>query len=343
MKRPASFFASALLTVALAPAAIADGLNPGSALVYPFHRSQTGDNGSMYFTVISITNTNVNPISGSTGVHYEYVNVVPDQGPNANPHKPLHCNVVNRIETLTPADTTSVLTSCHNASIGEEGYLVVSALDPNQFDSPWSFNHLIGSEVVVTGSIVYTLNAIPFKAIAEEGEATDADQDGQLDFDDVEYEGIANTLYLDSFVADSLSSLILINMTGGFKHTANVAFDVWNDNEFPLSATLAFNCWTEGLLTDISLVFDQQFLANNTPNAEGELDSDCDGYGDYETGWARIRGLNASSSVESIADPALLGATADGLLGMGGRRLWESEDKQLNGDFYKTGTDDPEN
>jgi hypothetical protein len=326
--------------VALAPAAIADGLNPGSVLVYPIHRSNTFDTG--YFTVVCVTNTNLNPVAGGTNVHYEYVNVVPDLGPNANPHKPLHCNVVDRIEALTPADTKCVLTSCHNASSGEEGYLVVSAQDPNQFNVPWSFNHLIGSELAINGSLVYSLNAIPFKAIAGEGELTDADQDGQLDFDEVEYEGIPNTLFMDSFIAEAQSSLILINMTGGFKHVANVAFDVWNDNEFPLSATLAFKCWTEGYLTDVSLVFDGTFLGNNTPNDKRELDTDCDGYDDFETGWARIRGLNASSDTESIPDPALLGAVAEGVFGIGGRRLWESEDKQLNGDFFKTGSEDPE-
>ncbi len=338
MKRSASFFASALLSVALAPAAIADGLNPGSALVFPMHRSNTFD--ASYMTVVCVTNTNLNPLAGDTNVHYEYVNVVPDPA-DITGHKPLHCNVVNRIENLTPADTLCVLTSCHNASAGSEGYLVVSAQDPSLFSTAWSFNHLIGSEIVVAGSTFYALNAIPFEAIAEEGAETDADLDGQLDFDEVEYEGIADELYIDSFVG-SLSSLILINMTGGFKHVANVGFDVWNDNEFPLSATLAFKCWTEGYLTDISLVFDQAFLELNTPNSKFELDINCDNDDDFETGWARIRGLNASSVTESIPDPALLGAIDAGILSMGGRRLWESEAKQLNGDFYKTGSDDPE-
>lgn len=346
MKKSASFLASALVSVALAPAALADGLNPGSALVFPMHQSDTFN--TSYITVVCVTNTNLTPatpangLGGSTALHYEYVNVVPDQGPNANPHKPLHCNVVDRIELLTPADTLCVLTSCHNAvSPSAEGYLVVSAQDPNQFNTPWSFNHLIGSEVVVNGGSVYTINAIPFKAIAEEGAETDADLDGQLDFDEVEYEGIADELYLDTFVGD-LSGLTLINMTGGLKHVANVAFDVWNDNEFPISATLAFKCWTSGYLTDISLVFSQQFLELNTPNNAAELDINCDNDDDFETGWARLRGLNASSQVESIADPAILGALIEGPYGMGGRRLWESEAKQLNGDFFKTGEDDPE-
>jgi hypothetical protein len=235
-----------------------------------------------------------------------------------------------------------VLTSCHNASSGEEGYLVVSAQDPDQFSVPWSFNHLIGSELVVKGAGIYTMNAIPFKAIAAQGAETDADGDGQLDFDAVEYEGVPNTLYIDSFVGDAFNTLILINLTGSFNHIANVAFDIWNDNEFPLSATLQFNCWTEAPLVEISLVFSQLFLALNTPDDLSELDINCDGIGEFETGWARIRGLNASSSTESIPDPALLGAIGGGPFFVGGRRLWESEDKQLNGDFYKTGTDDPE-
>ena len=73
-----------------------------------------------------------------------------------------------------------------------------------------------------------------------------------------------------------------------------------------------------------------------------ELDIDCDGVGDIESGWARLRGLTNSSAVESYPNPALLGAHSKNDIAAGGRRLWESVAKQTNGDFYKTGTDDTE-
>ena len=67
---------------------------------------------------------------------------------------------------------------------------------------------------------------------------------------------------------------------------------------------------------------------------------------EFESGWTRIRGTVANSLVESIPDPALLGAiTARNKPAFqldGGHLLWVSYDVQLNGDFLKTGTDDPE-
>lgn len=341
------FLVPSVAALALSPAVMADGRTPGSVLIYPIHRS-TFPNEGAFFTVISVTNTNLAPVTplnglgGSTNIHWEYVNVVP----GATNNLPLDCQVVDIIEFLTPADTRSVLTNCHNAASGQEGYLVISALNPNSFNTPWSHNFLIGSELVVNDvGGVYGLEAIPFDAIGEAGADTDADGDGEKDFDGVEYEGVPEELYMDVFYGINSSSLTLLNLTGGFQHTANVRFDVWNDNEQALSATLAFRCWIEEPLRDISLVFDGLFLLQNTNDDPSELDINCDGIGDVETGWARIRGTNASSSTESIPNPALLGAitAGPGIAGIdAGHLLWESKAKQLNGDFFKTGTDDPE-
>ncbi len=342
------FGTAALVASVLAPATLADGRNPGSVLVYPIHRSAlVGTPGGPFFTVVSVTNSNVSPVSGATNVQFDYVNTV------ANPldsQLPLDCFLVDRVEMLTPADTLSVLTNCHNAAGGQEGYLVVTAQNPSFFKTAWSFNHLLGSELVVTSlGGVYSINAIPFSALAAQGLATDdvangGDGDGQLDFDGNEYEGIPDTLYIDSFIALAGSSLTLINMTGGTQFTALVKFDIFNDNEFPLSATKTFRCWFEEPLEDVSLVFQEGFLSNNTPNDPIELDTDCDNDDNLETGWAIINGIVANSSVESIPNPALLGAiTAGPASGIdGGRLLWESAAKQFNGDFLKFGSNDPE-
>lgn len=336
-----------LVAATLAPAALAGGRNPGSVLIFPVQR--TGGAGN-FFTLVSVTNTNTLPagpgtFGGSTSVHYEYVNTVPDP---ANPAIPLACTVFDRIEFLTPADTLSVATWCHNAVSpgGQQGYLVVSAQDPSKFNTPWKFDHLIGSELVVNAvGGVYSLNAIPFKAGAMlmEGDETDLadpvtmNKNGQLDFNDMEYEAIPDVLYIDSFVAILGSSLSLINLTGGAHARNTVQFHVWNDNEFPLSATLKMGCWFDLPLTQVSPLFDHWFLSMNTPHDPQELDINCDGIGTLETGWARIDSINVSEPGGGFiaADGALLGSITAGPSKTinGGHLLWESEDTQLNGSF----------
>jgi hypothetical protein len=342
-------FTTAVATAALATTSSADGRNAGSALLYPVQYSgsqEIGSEGNYFWTIVCVTNSNLTPATpfsfgGSTNVQFDYVNTLRDRN---FPLKPLHCFVNDVGEFLTPADTLCVLTNCHNAST-ESGYLVVHAQDPAKFKTAWSWNYLLGSEMVVTASGgMYLLNAIPFSSPLADGAETDLDGDGQLDFDGSEYEGIANELYIDSFLAVANSSLTLINMTGGVDFVATTRFDIWNDNEFPLSATVAFRCWFNEPLTTVSLVFSEQHLRQNTPHDPSELDINCDNNGEFETGWARIRGLVASSTSETIPDPALLGSVTSGpeFVFDGGKLLWESVAKQTNGDFIKFGVDDPE-
>ncbi len=350
-----ALIATALL-VGLASPASADGRKPGSVLIYPVHRSGTlfwkAPNGeidglgpaTVYFTIVSVTNTNPSPTSGSTDIHFEYVNVIPQP---SQPFKPLDCTVIDRIEALTPADTRSVLTHCQNPGFFNEGYLVISALDPSAFKTRWSHDYLVGSEIIVNGAgSIYALNAIPFDSPQPKGSATDIDGDEQLDFDGVEYEAIPDELYIDVFSPVMKPSLALINLTGGVNFEAVVGFSIWNDNEFALSATLAFRCWFDEPLEKISLIFTDHFLRFNTPQDPTETDFDCDSIGDVESGWARIRGIVANSQAESIQDPALLGAATapeKPSLSLGaGRLLWESYTVQTNGDFLKFGVDDPE-
>ncbi len=336
---------SALCAATLSPAVLADGLTPGSALIYPVQRSgvSVGQGGSAsFFTIVNVTNTDLSPTMGTTNVMFEYLNTIPNP---SDPKNPLGCLINDRVETLTGADTLSVLTACHNGP-NQQGYLVVHAQDPDLFKTAWAFNALIGSELVVNSlGGVYSLNAIPFESPVAHKAATDLDGDGQLDFDGNEYEGTPETLYIDSFIALVDTSLTLINLSGGSEFKATVDFDVFNDNEFPLSAQLQFTCWAECRLSEISEVFTNSYLHFNTPDDPGELDTDCDGQENLETGWAIVHGLVASSSVESIQNPALVGAItlSPGAFFNGGGRLWESPDKQFNGDFMKFGTDDPEN
>ena len=77
--------ATALLAVAtLAPAALADGRNPGSVLIFPFLRHG--------ISIVSVTNTYYQGTApgqfvGSTRLHYEYMHV--NEGPDPfNPTSP---------------------------------------------------------------------------------------------------------------------------------------------------------------------------------------------------------------------------------------------------------------
>ena len=210
--------AAALVASVVAPPTLADGRNPGSVLIYPVQRSGgfASNGGSSYFTVVCVTNTNTLPatpvsLGGTTLVHYEYANSTYNP---QDPCRPLDCHIFNRVELLTPADTLCVLTTCHNAvdPEGQEGYLVVSAQNPALFDTAWSHDYLVGSELVINGSGgMYSVNAVPFESRVDSGEATDVNGNGQLDFDDIEYEGIPDVLYIDSFIALGGSQLSLLN------------------------------------------------------------------------------------------------------------------------------------
>ncbi len=317
----------------------ADGRVPGSVLIYPVHRSGTG------FTIISVTNVaKVGPGPSSTDVRFNYVNVVPNP---LDPFRPLECFVSDRQESLTPADTLSVLTACHNAAGNNEGYVLVSAQDPSEADTNWSHDFLVGSELVITAfGAVYSIEAIPFRSPLDAGTDTDLDGDDEIDFDGMEYEGVPRPIYIDSFVAAAGSSLALLNLTGGVNHVVSLKIDIFNDNEFQLSATRDFKCWFEEPLNVVSPVFNELFLALNTPNDPHELDLSCDGNDDLETGWAIVCADIACSPAQCCPEPALLGAITAGPAAMGnidgGRLLWESTERTFTGDFLKFGNVDPE-
>ncbi|MCA8942953.1 MAG: hypothetical protein KDB80_10375 [Planctomycetes bacterium] len=282
-----TFATLALSAAVLAPAAIADGRKPGTVLIYPVHRS-----GPDYFTVLCVTNTNTTPASpttfgGSTNVHFEYYNVVPNP---ANPFVPLDCVVFDRVEFLTPADTLCVLTTCHNASApgGQEGYVKVTAQSTIEHDTDWCFNFLIGSEMVINAyGAMYSVNAKPISTLPNCQPEPQA------------FKGLA----IPAFIASADSSLALAtNIPGNPYAIRHLLFSVWNDNEVPLSATLAFRCWFDQPLSTISPLFTDAFL-RSVPNDPDELDINCDGVGDFETGWVRIDTTNVSLPGGAVGGP----------------------------------------
>jgi hypothetical protein len=298
----------------------------GSVLIYPYIRSSLGD--ANVFTVVSVTNI-ARGGDCTTDVHFQYVNV----GPSPSPFIFADCSISDRIETLTPADTLSVLTSCHNGASGT-GYLVVSAMDPNQVDTYWSFNHLIGSEQVISPQGgVYALRPWDFCSLVADKQPSDLNFDGCRNFDGIEYEGMPDELYLDTFVGNAPGELILISMTGG-QYLTQVDFIIFNDNEYQLSAQFAFSCWTRTPLAEISGFFTTAGL-KTTPTDPNQLDLNCDTLADAHTGWAIIRPKRALSITDdNIDDPAVIGAiTNDSGQYTGARLLWESVQKQTNGKF----------
>src|SRR5690606_10578274 len=145
--------------------------------------------------------------------------------------------------------------------------LVVSAQNPALVDTNWSFNHLIGSEQIVSaGGGMYSLNAIPFISPQPFKAATDIDQDGRLDFSGAERAGIAHELSLDGYFGAIAGELVLISLPRG-EYLTNVNFIIYNDDEFQLSAQYAFACWTRVPLSPISGYFPAAGLATTPDDA----------------------------------------------------------------------------
>ncbi len=313
---------SAVALLALAAPLAADVPRPGSVLVFPLHRS--GDT----FTLISVTNTRTQPGSDVRAV-YQYVNATPDP---SDPLKALSCSVVYRSEQLTAGDTVSTFTSCHNVSGIRQGYLVVAAKSATS-GLAVSYDHLVGSSLHVgpTGAL-FSLMPYSLRAATPPGAPTDLDSDGRLDFDGSEYEPLPELLHVDSFAGIADSRLVLLALGPEFNQSVSVKADVYNDNEFPLSVTFSFRCWTDVRLSELSGLFTQLFLSS-TPDDPDEVDMDCDGDGDFETGWMRLDAITASTPFQSTPNPPILGAIVQSQTGLDGGRLLWGDGTNTNGQF----------
>ena len=298
--------------LSLAPALQAQAPSPGSALIFPVHDSRS------LLTVVSVTNTNLQT-GGEVRATFRYVNAEPSN----DPLKAQHCSTVYRGEYLTPGDTISVLTACHDVP-DSHGFLVVSARHPTG-GYAYAHDHLVGSTLIVhpEGS-AFTIQPYSFRAVAPAGSPTDADLDGMLDFDGTEYESMPRYLFADSFLAASSARLTLMHLSSDLDADVAVKLDIQNDNEFPLSITFTFRCWFELPLSELSGIFSQVFLVS-TPNDPDEFDINCDGVGELETGWFRVKPLIATNGITTNLEPPALGAlTAGPFDAEGGRVLWGS-------------------
>ena len=314
---------------------------PGSLLLYPEYQ-----NGQGRVTVVTVTNTNCDALDGEVEVEFKYI-----QGSN--------CLEANQAVTLTPCDTFTVLTSAHTGI--DEGYLYVFARDSsnptpvNPPGSPIVFNHLIGQLLVVDGftSFEYSTNAVSFKGVGEQGEVTDRENpglsggigDGIRDLDGVEYEPAPEKILIPRFIGQRApndrdgvdSELILIALSGGRQFEANqiipgggttILIHGWNDNEVMFSREYTFTCWDKVYLRDITTAY-------QSSNLRGINDDDTEvaGAPGLETGWFWVNGLSASSSSETIVDPAVYGVLVEYVRGQAAADLPFELCSQNNGDL----------
>jgi hypothetical protein len=322
----ASFVLAGLACAGIGASAFAGQGEPGSLLVFP-----TFDNTRGGLTLITVTNTDADQTTGAINVEFVYINGV-------------NCQEFNRTRTLTPNDEISVLTQFDNPN-QHKGYVYVFAKSKTT-GAAVKFDHLIGTELVIEGSPAgqgtntdadYSLNAWSFKAgsALAEGANTDLNSNGLRDLNNNEYEAAPALLDVPRFIGeggplDASSELVLINLTGGAAFTAVVDLLVYNDNEEVFSAQYTFTCWARVALTDVSAVFDNDFLLS-TNQASGEVAGPPPGTFN-EIGWYRINGDTAFSTAAQFPDPAILSAHIETIhIDFGGAFLPFTEGTQTNG------------
>jgi hypothetical protein len=306
-----------LVSGLFSPALLADTKESGSLLLFPLFDNTRGQQ-----TLITVTNTNSDPLSGSVRLEYVYISRV-------------GCQEFNRSRTLTPNDTLSVLTKFDNPNMVQGyAYVVARSLTTGK---AIKFDHLIGT-MVSYGMGNFELDPFVFRAGAAlaDGAPTDLENDGVgdglRDLDGQEYEAAPAELLIPRFFGQDLSlesELILINLTGGAQFDALVDLLIYNDNEEVFSGQYSFRCWKRTRLLDISAAFSNSFLLS-TNQAPNEINAGG-GPAAIETGWLRINGNLANSTQTALADPAILAVRIDDVLGAPSAALPFAKGLQVNG------------
>lgn len=247
---------------------------PASALIFPLF-----DSNPMKGTLISVTNTNTSTTSCGNGykrgdicVHYVYVD-----GED--------CSEFDRTECLTPGDTLTVIADLHNPH-QVTGWLWVEARDPETLE-PISYNHLIGSAIIVESDLdfVWAYTPYSFRALVTGGEGsdcgfpfTDVVNQGFADFNGIEYEFFPDELILDNFFEQSgrVGNEITLMSVKPFGDT-NVSAIIWNNDEVPFSKGFVFECHTRGPLSLISSIVEDLGGVSGEPLER------------FQTGWIEFR------------------------------------------------------
>lgn len=272
---------------------------PGSLLLYPEFDNRAGD-----VTILTLTNTDCGVNSPDVTVEIVYIE---KDG----------CSEFNRTITLTACDTLTLLTNVHNPN-HQQGYAYAFA--KNAQGTPIVWNHLIGNLLVVSGieAFDYSVNPVVFGGIGSasgipqpDGSTTNLDGDTIRDLDGAEYEPAPDVITIPRFLGQDYpgpkggggpihSQVILIALSGGQQFT-ETAIDclLYNDNEEDFSFTHTFYCWEKPFLLDIAPAASNVFLKTTDHDPDEIV-----GAPQREAGWICCDGLVASSSQESIMDPA---------------------------------------
>lgn len=281
-----------LLTASLAASASARSSEPGSFLLFPEFDNRPGQ-----VTYLTITNVNGSTTSGTVRLHLNYVDAAT-------------CQITNRVATLTPRDTLTVVAAAHAAGV-QRGYMwcYAQSLTGTAID----FDYLIGSCLRVDGvaGLDYSLPPLVLQGVPGAGLPTDVNSNGKRDLDGTEYERGPRTLFVPRFFGQSTeplprgtaaSEMVLLNVLGATNTTTNTAWLVWNDNEEAFSCESSFSCWTRVPLLSISGVFNANFLAasNDDPN-------EILGVPVMESGWFQVRGTTAVGPGGTQTSPQVFG------------------------------------
>lgn len=264
---------------------------PGSALFYPVYDAQ--DNAT---TVITVTNTNSSRVScgnnnrnGDVFAHFTYYDNV-------------ECREEDKGEFLTPGDTITLLTGEHVAD-PTVGWLWVEAWDPETMEAI-DYDFLIGSAIVVRAGravdYLYAYTPYVFRGLITSGDQsdcnfyfTDKDNDGNADFDGVEYETFPSTVYIDNFFAeipDLYSNRVFLMVPDGVggDEVFELALRIWNNSETQFSQTDSIGCWLGAIpLSEIT----QQVRADRIGGDPNELRDPITG-DPVLTGWMEIKVRN---------------------------------------------------
>ncbi len=294
---------------------------PASLLIYPLYNSTAGNN-----TLITVTNTNEDENSCGNGfrqgdiqAHYIYFSET--------------CQESDTQEDLTPADTITVLAQGHNPNF-EKGYLVVEARDPEEL-APTQFDFLIGSAVVVNSEFDFQWAYTPyaFRAIFTGVNTTDdcdrpvlVNDNGSIDFNNVEYDCFPETLYLDHFFGEGtnsnrpnveFSNMIFLMSTEA--EGTNLAIVGYNNNERRFSRSFAFDCYFMGPLSELTGATTQAAL--DTDGDDGELAG-------INYGWLKLNVLNGPRG--STIRTGILGVFVE-TTGIGGDSFVAGRELQYTG------------
>jgi len=285
-----------ILAALTAVPAFAGGAEPGSFLLFPEFDNRPGQ-----VTYLTITNVNSSSSSGTVRLHLNYVDAA-------------SCQITNRVATLTPRDTLTVVAASHAAGV-QRGYMwcYAQSLTGTAID----FDHLIGACLRVDGvaALDYSLPPLVLQGVPGAGLPTDVNSNGKRDLDGAEYERGPRTIYVPRFFGQGVdplprgtasSEMVLLNVLGATNTITNTAWLVWNDNEEAFSCESSFTCWTRVPLLSISGVFSGAFLAGSNDDPNEVL-----GVPILESGWFQVRGTTAVGPGGMQSSPQVFGFLAE--------------------------------